>query len=153
MSRTFCNCTRLSGASRTPPPTTYTKVGVYPEWEIEFILAPEGSIGEGAKSVKKNAALLHFLAFGHFDHLFGVPRGEQPLGRASRAIGSSGHFFGSFWVSKRNTWRKSPIKFKRAAARWRQADAATQQSKAGKIFHFVARFRHHQHPRAHTIVP
>ena len=73
------------------------------EWVVEEDLAPEGSIGEGAKSVKKNAALLHFLAFGHFDHLFGVPRGEQPLGRASRAIGSSGHFFGSFWVSKRNT--------------------------------------------------
>ena len=112
-----------------------------------------GQCGGRRKSVKKNAALLHFLAFSLTDHLFGVPRGEQPLGRASRAIGSSGHFFGSFWVSKRNTWRKSPIKFKRAAARWRQADAATQQSKAGKIFHFVARFRHHQHPRAHTIVP
>ena len=55
------------------------------------------------KSVKKNAALLHFLAFPSSDHLFGVPRGEQPLGRASRAVGSSGHFFGSFLVSKRNT--------------------------------------------------
>ena len=55
------------------------------------------------KSVKKNAALLHFLAFPSNDHLFGVPRGEQPLGRASRAVGSSGHFFGSFLVSKRNT--------------------------------------------------
>ena len=157
-----------------------------------------GQCGGRRKSVKKNAALLHFLAFSLTDHLFGVPRGERlaahnerrqfaaqtrscgysprwgehcslpsfaslncgpcsqprnPLGRASRAIGSSGHFFGSFWVSKRNTWRKSPIKFKRAAARWRQADAATQRSRAGKIFHFVARFRHHQHPRAHTIVP
>ena len=66
------------------------------------VLAPEGSIGEGFKSVKKNAALLHFLAFGPFDHLIGVLRGEQPLSRASRAVGSSGHLFGSFWVSKRN---------------------------------------------------
>ena len=66
-------------------------------------MAPEGSIGEGVKSVKKNAALLHFLAFGPFDHIIGVLRGEQPLSRASRAIGSSGHFFGSFLVSKRNT--------------------------------------------------
>ena len=45
------------------------------------------------KSVKKNAALLHFLAFSSNDLLFGVLRGEQPLSRASRAIGSSGHLF------------------------------------------------------------
>ena len=67
------------------------------------VLAPEGSIGEAVKSVKKRAALLHVLAFCCFDLLFGVLRGEQPLSRASRAIGSSGHFFGSFLVSKRNT--------------------------------------------------
>ena len=41
------------------------------------ILAPEGSIGEGRKSVKKSAALLRFLAFLALDHLFGVPRGER----------------------------------------------------------------------------
>ena len=35
-----------------------------------------GPDGERAKSVKKNAALLHFLAFGPLDHNFGVPRGE-----------------------------------------------------------------------------
>ena len=40
-----------------------------------------GQSGEGFKSVKKNAALLHFLAFGSFDHNFGVLRGEQPLRR------------------------------------------------------------------------
>ena len=73
-------------------------------------MAPEGSNGEEAKSVKKRAALLHVLAFCFFDLLFGVLRGEQPLSRASRAIGSSGHFFGSFLVSKRNTWRKHPTK-------------------------------------------
>ena len=54
--------------------------------------------------MKKNAALLRFLAFLLLDLIFGVPRGEQPLGRASRAIGSSGDLFGSFWVSKRNTY-------------------------------------------------
>ena len=74
-----------------------------------FILAPEGSNGEGRKSVKKNAALLRFLAFSFLDHIFGVLRGEQPLSRASRAIGSSGTLFGSFWGSKRNTYRKRPI--------------------------------------------
>ena len=35
-----------------------------------------GQSGKREKSVKKNAALLHFLAFGSFDHSFGVPRGE-----------------------------------------------------------------------------
>ncbi len=42
-----------------------------------MILAPEGSIGEETKSVKKRAALLHVLAFCFFDHTFGVPRGER----------------------------------------------------------------------------
>ena len=39
-------------------------------------LAPEGSIGEGQKSVKKSAALLRFLAFLFLDLPFGVLRGE-----------------------------------------------------------------------------
>ena len=85
-----------------------TSIGPY-RMGVEFIFAPEGSIGRGRKGVKKNAALLHFLAFASSDHIFGVLRGEQPLSRASRAVGSSGHFFGSFLVSKRNTWRKQPI--------------------------------------------
>ena len=41
-------------------------------------LAPEGSIGEEVKSVKKRAAFLHVLAFCFFDLLFGVPRGRAP---------------------------------------------------------------------------
>ena len=36
-----------------------------------------GQSGEGHKSVKKNAALLHFLAFLLLDHKFGVLRGER----------------------------------------------------------------------------
>ena len=35
-----------------------------------------GQCGGRRKSVKKNAALLHFLAFSSNDHTFGVPRGE-----------------------------------------------------------------------------
>ena len=67
-------------------------------------LGPEGvNMEKGPKALRKMQSFLHFLAFGFFDHNFGVPRGEQPLGRASRAIGSSGTFFGSFWGSKRNT--------------------------------------------------
>ena len=84
--------------------------GAFNSTTVEFILAPEGSNGEWRKSVKKSAALLRFLAFLALDPLFGVLRGEQPLSRASRAIGSSGHFFGSFLVSKRNTSRQKPIK-------------------------------------------
>ena len=55
----------------------------------EFILAPEGSIGEGRKSVKKRAALLHVLAFSFLDLLFGVLRGEQPLSRAAVRLRSN----------------------------------------------------------------
>ena len=65
-----------------------------------IILAPEGSNGEGSKSVKKNAALLHFLAFGPFDHLFGVLRGEQPLSRGSLPRNSE-TFFASFFGHKK----------------------------------------------------
>ena len=55
--------------------------GAFNSTLIEFLLAPEGSIGRGRKGVKKNAALLHFLAFASSDHIFGVLRGEQPLSR------------------------------------------------------------------------
>ena len=41
------------------------------------VLAPEGPDGEGRKSVKKRAALLHGLAFLLLDLLFGVLRGER----------------------------------------------------------------------------
>ena len=56
------------GASGTPPPTDGLKVEFRPR---------RGQSGRGAKGVKKNAALLRFLAFGAFDHLFGVLRGER----------------------------------------------------------------------------
>ena len=74
---------------------------------IEFIWPRRGQSVGRRKSVKKNAALLHFLAFSSNDHLFGVLRGEQPLSRASRAIGSSGHFFRFlFGCPKRKDYRK-----------------------------------------------
>ena len=50
-----------------------TSIGPY-RMGVEFILAPEGSIGRGRKGVKKNAALLHFLVFAFSDLLFGVLR-------------------------------------------------------------------------------
>ena len=57
-----------------------TSIGPYSMGAEEF-RPRRGQYGERAKSVKKNAALLHFLAFGAADHLFGVLRGEQPLRR------------------------------------------------------------------------
>ena len=86
--------------------------GAFNSTPVEFIWPRRGQCGKRKKSVKKNAALLHFLGFFSLTLPFGVLRGEQPLSRASRAIGSSGTLFGSFWGSKRNTWRKCPIKNK-----------------------------------------
>ena len=50
--------------------------------------------------MKKNAALLRFLAFLLLDHNFGVPRGEQPLGRGSLPRNSE-TFFVSFFGHKK----------------------------------------------------
>ena len=89
-----CSKAKRPGGGKPPPYSTILYGAFRPQ---------RGQSGRRPKSVKKIAALLQFLAFGAADHIFGVPRGEQPLGRASRAIGSSGDLFGSFWVSKRNT--------------------------------------------------
>ena len=60
---------------------------------------------EEEKTVKKNAALLHFLDF-VLDLRFGVPRGEQPLGRGSR-LGTA-RLFRSFFGHKRESLRENP---------------------------------------------
>ena len=52
-----------------------TSIGPYNKG-VEESRPQRGQSGKREKSVKKNAALLHFLAFGFFDHIFGVPRGE-----------------------------------------------------------------------------
>ena len=82
------NC-RLPGAGRwlASAPT---------EWVVECILAPEGSIGKGRKSVKKRAALLHVLAFSFLDLLFGVPRGRAPWAGPPALSEVAGTFFASF---------------------------------------------------------
>ena len=75
-----------------------------------------GEYGEGLKSVKKNAALLHFLTFGAFDLLFGVPRGEQPLGRGCGVAKRSKPQWG-FEAHERARfagWRRSLCAAKRA---------------------------------------
>ena len=91
------------------PSGPMTSIGPYSLGAEEF-RPRRGQSGKREKSVKKNAALLHFLGFFPLTLLFGVPRGAGPLGRASRAIGSSGTFFGSFWGSKRNTQRPEAVK-------------------------------------------
>ena len=68
-----------------------------------------GQSGEERKSVKKNAALLCFLAFLLLDHHFGVLRGEQPLSRAPR-LGSSGTFLLLFWSQKSRHSGGCPLK-------------------------------------------
>ena len=70
--------TRRGRRPRRPGKCAYIAGGYRIRPYGKKILAPEGSIGEGFKSVKKNAALLRFLAFLLLDLLFGVPRGRAP---------------------------------------------------------------------------
>ena len=53
-----------------------TSIGPY-SMGVEEFRPRRGQYGEERKSVKKNAALLHFLAFLLLDHNFGVLRGER----------------------------------------------------------------------------
>ena len=90
-----------SGASRTPPPTNHQKVATNNrncEPLNRRVLAP----GRG-QSVRS------WILKGALAKRSRKARTQAPLSRASRAIGSSGTFFGSFWGSKRNTWRRQPI--------------------------------------------
>ena len=52
-----------------------TSIGPY-NMGVEEFRPRRGQYGEERKSVKKNAALLRFLAFLLLDHTFGVLRGE-----------------------------------------------------------------------------
>ena len=76
----FCAAAKLHGrtmfARKNPTLPQNSPGGYRIRPYANMILAPEGSIGEETKSVKKRAALLHVLAFCFFDHIFGVLRGE-----------------------------------------------------------------------------
>ena len=52
------------------------------------------------KALRKMQSFLHFLAFGFFDLLFGVLRGEQPLRRGSLHRNSE-TFFATFFGHKK----------------------------------------------------
>ena len=64
-------------------------------------LGPEGvNMEKGPKALRKMQSFLHFLAFGFFDHTFGVLRGEQPLRRGSLPRNSE-TFFATFFGHKK----------------------------------------------------
>ena len=92
------DCTGRRG--RRPLRPTRKLASAPTKWVIEFILAPEGSIGRGRKGVKKNAALLHFLAFAFSDHTFGVPRGRAPWAGPPALSEVAGPFSVPFGVPK-----------------------------------------------------
>ena len=63
------------------PSGPMTSIGPYSK-DVEEFRPRRGQSGKREKSVKKNAALLHFLGFFPLTLLFGVPRGGAcPLGR------------------------------------------------------------------------
>ena len=76
-----------------------TSIGPY-NMGVEEFRPRRGQYGEERKSVKKNAALLRFLAFLLLDHTFGVLRGEQPLRRGSLPRNSE-TFFATFFGHKK----------------------------------------------------
>ena len=67
---------------------------------VEFIWPRRGQPVGRRKSVKKNAALLHFLAFSLPDHLSGVPRGRAPWAGV-RCLGTARLFSLPFLVTKK----------------------------------------------------
>ena len=76
--------------------------------EVEEFWPQRGQSGKRKKSVKKNAALLHFLGFFPLTLLFGVLRGEQPLRRGPLPR-NSGTFSLPFLVTKKVGLMVPPI--------------------------------------------
>ena len=85
-------------------------------------LGPEGQSVGRRKSVKKNAALLHFLAFLLADFLSGVPRGRAPLGGV-RCLATAGLFSLPFLVTKKVALGKQLAYIEVSAAWWRNTES------------------------------
>ena len=81
------------------PSGPMTSIGPYSK-DVEEFRPRRGQSGKREKSVKKNAALLHFLGFFPLTLLFGVPRGACPPW-AGFAASQQRDFFASFLVTKR----------------------------------------------------
>ena len=94
-----------SPASRELPSRGAFRRGQDPSLQYQFIRGfwpRRGQCGKREKSVKKNAALLHFLGFFSLTLLFGVLRGEQPLRRGPLPR-NSGTFFATFFGHKKGS--------------------------------------------------
>ena len=83
------------------PSGPMTSIGPYSK-DVEEFRPRRGQSGKREKSVKKNAALLHFLGFFSLTLLFGVLRGEQPLRRGPLPR-NSGTFFATFFGHKKGS--------------------------------------------------
>ena len=83
-----------------------------------------GQCGKRKKSVKKNAALLHFLAFPLADLVSGVPRGRAPLGGV-RCLATAGLFSLPFLVTKKVGLTEGCCYIEVSAARWRNTESRT----------------------------
>ena len=101
----------LDGGARCAPPSAdapcnFRRVAKFPGgYGIRPYANPKfwprrGQCGGRRKSVKKNAALLHFLAFSSTDHPFGVPRGRAPWAGV-RCLGTARLFSLPFLVTKK----------------------------------------------------
>ena len=101
----------LDGGARCAPPSAdapgnFRRVAKFPGgYGIRPYANPKfrprrGQCGGRRKSVKKNAALLHFLAFSLTDHPFGVPRGRAPWAGV-RCLGTARLFSLPFLVTKK----------------------------------------------------
>ena len=88
--------------------------------EVEEFWPQRGQSGKRKKSVKKNAALLHFLGFFPLTLLFGVLRGEQPLRRGPLPR-NSGIFFATFFGHKKGR-PNGAIHYKRPCRKVGRAD-------------------------------
>ena len=98
-----------------------TSIGPYSK-RVEEFRPRRGQYGRRAKSVKKIAALLQFLAFGPADHNFGVLRGEQPLRRGPLPR-NSGTFFVSFFGHKKGQPWYVATYIEVSAAGWRNTES------------------------------
>ena len=66
----------LASPRNARPSGPMTSIGPYSK-DVEDFRPRRGQSGKREKSVKKNAALLHFLGFFPLTLFFGVPRGER----------------------------------------------------------------------------
>ena len=100
---------------------------------------------KGPKALRKMQSFLHFLAFGSFDHSFGVLRGEQPLRRGSLPRNSETFFATFFGHKKGRPNDRMPLKRVKRRRVARNKSRALQ-SRPGRR---VATLTSHRRPLTH----